>query len=168
LHHDKMMPKEVAELINSIKSDRRLWAVAPCSHQYRLADSELFYGEELTPRAKEFVDMMTRGLADLRQREKELKFALTEGRTKKSAEVKLGKTVEKICSVLPGFPYEPSDCRALFDPIDYVAFKGLSRGTISRVDFVDIKTGASRLNQRQREIRDAISDGAVRIRRLGD
>lgn len=122
----------------------------------------------MTPRAKEYVDMMNKGFADLKQREKEFKYLITEGRTKRSVEVKLGKTVEKICPVLPGFPFEPSDCRALFEPIDYVAFVGLTKGSISRLDFVDVKTGGSRLNQRQREIRDAVTDGAVRLRRLGD
>jgi predicted Holliday junction resolvase-like endonuclease len=133
-----------------------------------LADSELFYGSELTPRAEEFQDEMNKGLADMRQRVKELRYALTDGRTKKSTEVKLGKTVEKICPVLPGFPFEPSDCRALFDPIDYVAFVGLTRGSVSRLDFIDVKTGGSALSQRQRQIRDAVSDGAIRLWRLGD
>ncbi len=162
-----MVRQEIVRILETLSKDREIWAVAPCGHEYRLSDSEIFYGEDLTPSAKAFVKSVEEELADLRDEVKDLEYKLTAGFTKKSVEVKLGKTVEKICAVFPGFPYVPSDCRALFDPIDYLAFKGLKGGSISQLDFVDVKTGRARLNDVQKEIRDAVDDGKVRVKGIG-
>lgn len=162
-----MTGRQLAELIKALRHDRTIWAQAPCGHEYRLCDSELFYGSELTPSAKKFRDSLREELAKTREELKKQRYRVTEGFTKRSVEIKLGKTVEKIAAALPGFPYTPSDCRAIFDPIDYITFMGLGRGVVNRIDFVDVKSGQSRLVQIQRQIRDAVDDGKVRIRRLG-
>ncbi|HIP96301.1 MAG TPA: hypothetical protein EYH32_03700 [Anaerolineae bacterium] len=78
-----------------------------------------------------------------------------------------GKIAEQVISLFPGFPYNPADARFIGDPIDYVIFSGSSAvgsghdGEIEVV-LVDIKTGTSQLNKRQRRIRDAIQAGRVR------
>lgn len=162
-----MTGKSPAELIKALQQDRTIWAQAPCGHEYRLCDSELFYGADLTPAGKKFRVSLQEELIKTREQLKKQRYQVTEGFTKKSVEIKLGKTVEKIAAALPGFPYVPSDCRAIFDPIDYIAFMGLGRGVVNRIDFVDVKSGQSRLVQVQRQIRDIVNDGKVRIRRLG-
>lgn len=159
-------PSAVKELLRELQGDRKVWAVAPCGHEYRLADSELFYGSEFSTRAREFVELVKADVARLRDDAGQLKHKLTDGFTKKSVEVKLGKTVEKVLPVLPGFPYNPLDCRALFDPIDYVAFVGAAEGSVRSLEFVDVKTGHAQLKDVQRQIRDAVTDGAVKFRRM--
>lgn len=162
-----MASTEVSQLLGALKGDRTVWAQSiACGHEYRIADSELFYGSNLTPKAQEFMTALQTQVALLDQQLKDLKYKLTDGFTKKSVEVKLGKTVEKICPILPGFPYQPLDCRALFDPIDYLAFVGAGTGNVSRIDFIDVKTGRSRLSQIQLQIRDAIEDGKVSVQRV--
>jgi predicted Holliday junction resolvase-like endonuclease len=158
--------REILEILSFLERDRSIWATAECGHEYRLADSELFYRDELTPRAIDFRKQREEELIEFEQEVKNLQHKLTEGFTKKSVEVKLGKTVEKICHVLPGFPYSPFDCRALFDPIDYVVFIGASRNQVTQVDFVEVKTGQSSLNKAQRQIRDAVNDRHVRVREV--
>ena len=120
----------------------------------------------MTPRALDFRKNYEKYLAEFRQEVKELKLKMTVGSTKRSVEVKLGKTVEEICHVLPGFPYSPFDCRAMFDPIDYVVFIGATHDLVTQVDFVEVKTGDSDLKKAQRQIRDAVTEGRVLLRRV--
>lgn len=61
----------------------------------------------------------------------------------------------------------PEDCRALFEPIDYVAFAGLSRtGRVERLGFLDVKTGGAGLNRHQKAVKEAVEKGAVEFRRM--
>lgn len=162
-----MSRSEAARLIETLRKDKSIWAQAPCEHEFRIADSQLFYHSELPPEGKEWLKDQRQSLADLRKEIAELQRKLTSGFTEKSVQVKLGKTVEKVVPALPGFPYARHDCRAIFDPIDYVAFVGLGEGVVSRVDFLDIKTGNARLSQVQRAIKESIEDGKVSVRELG-
>ena len=78
-----------------------------------------------------------------------------------------GKIAEQVISLFPGFPYNPADARFIGDPIDYVIFSGSSAvgsGQDNEIEviLIDIKTGTSQLNKRQRCIRDAIRAGRVR------
>ncbi len=78
--------------------------------------------------------------------------------------VRIGKVVEKIGPSLPGFPLQSRDCRALFEPIDYVAFKGLSeRGVVDAVVFIDVKSGGAVLQPNQRRIKIAVEKGRVSL-----
>ena len=158
---------EIEGLLLTLRGDRSVWASAPCQHEYRLADSQLFYRADIPEAGKEYVRTLRADLTALQHEVRLLHARLTAGFTKKSVEVKLGKTVEKIVPALPGFPIDRGDCRAIFDPIDYVGFVGLSRGSVSRLEFIDVKTGNARLSKVQRTIRDAVEDGKVSIRELG-
>ena len=78
--------------------------------------------------------------------------------------VNIGKVVEKIAPSLPGFPVRSSDCRSLFEPIDYLVFRGLSvAGVVEAIDFVDVKSGAARLTQQQRAIRSLVAGDRVSL-----
>jgi predicted Holliday junction resolvase-like endonuclease len=153
-------------LIEALERDRSVWATTPCGHEFRLSDSELFYGSEIPPTGKEYVRTLREELREIQRDVERLHGHLTTGYTKKSVEVKLGKTVEKIVTALPGFPFNRRDCRAIFDPIDYVAFLGLSTGRVSRIEFIDIKTGNARLSNVQKTIRDAVEDRKVTLREV--
>ncbi len=79
----------------------------------------------------------------------------------------MGFVVEKIITGWNAFPHQPYDCRSLFEPIDYVAFDGMTTtGKVDQIAFIDVKTGASRLNSHQRAIRDAVQDGRVDYREV--
>lgn len=103
--------------------------------------------------------------------QQEIKDSLRELRTERrekpkrvkraTVSVNIGKIVEKIVPSFGGFPYQRGDCRALFEPIDYVIFNGLCRNNPVSIEIVDVKTGNAQLGQREREIRDAIAAGNV-------
>jgi predicted Holliday junction resolvase-like endonuclease len=80
----------------------------------------------------------------------------------------LGKTLEKIAPMFPGFGHHPYDVRPVFDPVDFVVFDGYFQGAVTDITFVEFKTGQSRLSKIQDSIRTAIEKKRVRfeLRRL--
>jgi predicted Holliday junction resolvase-like endonuclease len=53
----------------------------------------------------------------------------------------------------------------MFDPIDYIAFNGLSNsGTIESISFIEVKTGEAKLQKNQKQIKRAVQNGDLEIR----
>jgi predicted Holliday junction resolvase-like endonuclease len=73
----------------------------------------------------------------------------------------LGKTLEKVVPMFPGFGHHPYDVRPVFDPIDFVIFDGYYQGKVTDVCFVEFKTGQSRITPVQNSIRAAIENKRV-------
>ena len=81
---------------------------------------------------------------------------------KKSRAVLGGQFGEQLAPYLPGFPCNPGDVQFLGSPVDYVAFPGYAKGKeIKDVVFIEVKSGQSTLNTRERQIRDAVKAGRV-------
>lgn len=82
-----------------------------------------------------------------------------------------GQVAEQLAPLLPGFPYLPSDCRFIGDPIDYLVVKGYTEHKDHRnnanepmeIVIVDIKHGHASLSEGQRKIAKAIETGSVRF-----
>lgn len=79
----------------------------------------------------------------------------------RSLAVTAGKVSEQLAPYLPGFAYNPKDARFLGSPVDLVVFDGLSDGAVTRVVFVEVKTGGADLSARERRVRDAVREGRV-------
>ena len=74
-----------------------------------------------------------------------------------------GQVVEQVAPFLPGFPCNPADARFVGKPVDFVAFPGLSESdSVDEVLLIEVKTGNSALNAREKEIRRAVKEGRVR------
>lgn len=82
----------------------------------------------------------------------------------------LGKTLEKVVPMFPGFGHHPYDVRPVFDPIDFVVFDGYFQGNVTDICFVEFKTGASRMTSVQNSIKSAIKNKRVHFeeKRLGN
>lgn len=74
---------------------------------------------------------------------------------KKSSEVRVGLVTEQIAPFLENYPEDPNTARFLGEPIDFVHFNS------DKIVFVEVKSGRSQLNKRQRQIRDMIKEGKV-------
>ena len=75
---------------------------------------------------------------------------------KRSQSTRYGQTIEQVAPFLAQWPWDPKEFRFLGSPIDGVQF------TEDAVILVEIKSGTSRLNPRQRAIRDLVQAGRVR------
>jgi len=67
-------------------------------------------------------------------------------------------TDEVFAPFLEGFPYKASECKFLGDPIDYIVFEGLDERDIKAIHFVEVKSGKSKLNDVQKQIKNLLND----------
>ena len=73
-----------------------------------------------------------------------------------------GKVTEHFIPFLPEFTFNPKDARFIGSPIDFVVFDGLNEDNLQQILFIEVKTGSSSLNKRQRYIKEAIQSNRVR------
>ena len=69
---------------------------------------------------------------------------------KKSSEVRLGHIAETLAPFLDQFDFDPENCTFLGQPIDYISFGD------DEITFIEVKSGNSQLNKKQRHIRDLV------------
>jgi predicted Holliday junction resolvase-like endonuclease len=69
---------------------------------------------------------------------------------KKSGEVRLGHIAETLAPFLNQFNFDPENCTFLGKPIDYISFGD------DEITFIEVKSGNSQLNKKQRFIRDQV------------
>ena len=81
---------------------------------------------------------------------------------RRSRAVLTGQMAEQISPVLPGFPVNPAEARFIGKPVDFIAFTGLSSGSVSEVVFVEVKSGSSRLSPVEESLKEAVKAGRVR------
>lgn len=67
-----------------------------------------------------------------------------------------GKVAEIFAPFLHGFPFKPSECKFLGDPIDYVVFEGLDNRDIKGIHFLEVKSDTAKLSKHQKHIKDLI------------
>ncbi|AIW89015.1 MULTISPECIES: Holliday junction resolvase-like protein [unclassified Treponema] len=91
----------------------------------------------------------------------EIKMA-REDAVKRSRAVLNGQLSEQFAAFFPGFPADPTEIRFVGKPVDFVAFPGLSTGTVDEVLFVEVKTGNAALSKVERSLRDAVEKKNVR------
>ena len=79
-----------------------------------------------------------------------------------------GKALEHLTPLLPEMlsRFNPTDCRFLGSPVDFVVFNGLDEGHVSEIVFVEVKTGRAQMNSRERLVRDAADEGRVRFEQI--
>jgi predicted Holliday junction resolvase-like endonuclease len=88
---------------------------------------------------------------------------IVKARLKASRAVLGGLVSEQMAPLLPGFPFDPGDCRFIGKPVDFLVFKGMNRKAITEVVFLEVKSGSGRaLNDQEKCLRDAIKAGRVR------
>jgi predicted Holliday junction resolvase-like endonuclease len=153
-------------LLTELKRDARFKATCPaCMENFRLSDAVLFAAGEAPPQAAVLALNAVRQSMQERRRQLARSRELMTKVARRTAEaVNLGKIVEKIVPSFASFSYEPGDCRALFEPVDYLVFSGLARqNKVEALYFVDVKSGSSRLSPAQRGIQRAVEARAVRF-----
>ncbi len=91
------------------------------------------------------------------------KSKLRKDAVKRSRAVLGGQMLEQIAPFLPDFPCNPADARFIGKPVDFIAFPGLMENNkVSEVLLIEVKSGESKLNEREKEIRHAVEQGRVR------
>jgi len=151
-------------LIEELKSNPDIVAECPCGHSFRLKNATMFYVDGPIPKdAQKTIETRKADIAKLLKRVAKERQALKARAEKATVFANLGRVLEKVAPAVKGFGYDPRDCRALFEPVDYIVFRGLSarNGQVDALIFADVKTGAGGLNQHQKQIKAAVENGKV-------
>ncbi|GHV81286.1 hypothetical protein AGMMS49944_30770 [Spirochaetia bacterium] len=88
---------------------------------------------------------------------------IVKDRLKASRAVIGGLVAEQMAPLLPGFPFDPGDCRFVGKPVDFIVFRGMNEKNITEVVFLEVKSGTGKnLNDQEKRLRDAVRAGRVR------
>jgi predicted Holliday junction resolvase-like endonuclease len=88
---------------------------------------------------------------------------IVKNRLRQSRAVIGGLVSEQMAPLLPGFPFDPGDCRFVGKPVDFIIFEGMNEKKISSVIFLEVKSGSERkLNDQEKQLKEAILKGRVR------
>ncbi|MCC7137118.1 MAG: hypothetical protein IT460_01665 [Planctomycetes bacterium] len=77
--------------------------------------------------------------------------------------------LRKIAGAFAARRVDPQDVKILFDPVDYVAFRGLNGNGVSAVEFIDRPAATRQREKVQRSLASALRKGNVewRLLRIG-
>jgi predicted Holliday junction resolvase-like endonuclease len=82
---------------------------------------------------------------------------------KRSRAVIGGQFTEQIAPFLPAFPCNAGDARFIGKPVDFIAFPGSAEGkAIEEILLIEVKTGDSRLSEKEKQIKTAVENGNVK------
>lgn len=107
---------------------------------------------------------------ELIRKEYELKFAAEKSQLVateradailRSRAVNRGLVAEQLVPHMQGFKFNPKDCHFVGKPVDYLVFDGLDAGVLKSIVFLEVKTGSSGMNARERQVRDAVRESRV-------
>lgn len=79
----------------------------------------------------------------------------------RSRAVLAGNFSEQLAPYLPDFPFNPSECKFIGKPVDFLVFHGLDERNITGVSFVEVKSGKSKLSGTEKSLKEAIDDRKV-------
>ena len=118
--------------------------------------------KELVSIRKQYEDIARKqAVVQLQQWTQENETVIRKDAVEKSRAVSLGKVTEHLIPFFPGFRHNPKDARFIGTPVDFVVFDGLDEGAVRGITFVEVKTGASSLSTRERQIRNAVKQRLV-------
>jgi predicted Holliday junction resolvase-like endonuclease len=152
--------------LEDLRRQRRLFIVCPnCEEEFPASHAQFFDATKpLPPHALERLRTMREQLQEQRSEFKKRVEKAWQRSEVAAKSVNIGKVVEKIAPSLRGFPARSEDCRSLFEPIDYLVFRGLAaKGLVEAIDFVDVKSGGARLTGQQSAIRSLVERGRVSL-----
>lgn len=157
-----MTQSEVEQVLKVLNSGKFQAECPNCLNEMNLKEARLFHLDHFTPEAKDVYKEMLLIQKERRVELKGRKMKIPMKSEVGAKSVNLGFLLERLAPTLTGFKFNKNDCRSLFDPIDYVIFEGLStKKKVSKILFVDIKSGGARLSQKQKQIKQAVKDGKV-------
>ena len=73
-----------------------------------------------------------------------------------------GQFSEQLAPYMPDFPYSPTECKFLGKPIDFIVFKGADENNIKEIIFLEIKSGESKLNKQEKNLKETVLQKKVK------
>lgn len=155
--------QKASDIIRMLES-KNFYAECPCCQEpISLREVGLFYLDRFTAEAEVLYQRRLKELKEQAESLKKLRKSISVRSEMGAKAVNIGFILERLAPSMKTFRFEHNDCRSLFDPIDYLIFEGLAlKRKITRILFVDIKTGGARLNSTQKEIKELVERKKVK------
>ena len=149
-------------IIRALEKDGFYAECPSCAGKINLKDCGLFYLDEFTESARGVYERLKeeqdQRAVDLRARRTKISVSSQVG----AQAVNTGLILERLAPCMDSFRFERTDCRSLFDPIDYLIFEGLTeKNVVSRILFMEIKTGRASLKNVQKKIKSLVESKKV-------
>ncbi len=150
------------DIIKALEKEGFYAECPSCAATMNLKNCGLFYLDEFTDGARDVYEQLKQEQAqtavDLRDRRKSISVTSQVG----AQAVNTGLILERLAPCMDSFRFERTDCRSLFDPIDYLIFEGLTeKSVVSRILFMEIKTGRASLKNVQKKIKSLVESKKV-------
>ena len=87
--------------------------------------------------------------------------SIREEAIRRSRSVLTGSFSEQLAPFLPGFKHSPTEVRFIGKPVDFIVFEGLDSREISKVIFVEVKSGKAHLSPVEISLKKALADGRI-------
>ena len=160
-------------IIDELQKPNLIAECPNCHDEFQLSKTILFDGtKQFPPKAEKKKLRLTEELSEQNQEIKDRldalkKFKISVDKTSEARALStgLGKVMQNVLPYYKDFDSQVSlaDCRFLAAQLDIIVFEGASNNHIKNITFMDAKTGAAKLEKNQRQIRDAVNDGKVRL-----
>ena len=79
----------------------------------------------------------------------------------RSRAVLAGQFSEQLAPYLPDFPFNPTECKFIGKPVDFLVFNGLDEKNVTSISFVEVKSGKSKLSGTESSVKEAVLNGKV-------
>ena len=155
---------ETEEIIQLLKKSDIYAEHSGCGCEFKISEALLFDGTKPFP--FKALEVQKNLEEKFKERQEELKKSMkraTTGAQTTSKSVNAGKLLEKVFPTMKDFKWELSDCRFLGEPVDLIIFNGLTAGKVDSINFLEVKSGAARLNEHQKSIKEAIVNNKVKF-----
>ena len=158
---------EISDLIKSLQASKLNAKCRHCGTSSLLSKYVMFDGtKDFSEDIQKIIDKYETRLQEKHDTLDKQILRTDEGAEQKAIDVGFGKTMEKVIHLHKDFNFSIDDCRFLAEPLDVIVFNGSSKNNVDHITFMEIKTGAARLNPHQKMIRDAVNDHNVLVEKL--
>ena len=160
-------------IIDELQKPNLIAECPNCHDEFQLSKTILFDGtKQFPPKAEkkkltlaEELNEQNQAIKDRLDALKKFKISVDKTSEARALSTGLGKVMQNVLPYYKDFDSQVSlaDCRFLAAQLDIIVFEGASNNHIKNITFMDAKTGAAKLEKNQRQIRDAVNDGKVRL-----
>ena len=160
-------------IIDELQKPNLIAECPNCHDEFQLSKTILFDGtKQFPPKAEkkkltltEELDEQTQEIKDRLDALKKFKISVDKTSEARALSTGLGKVMQNVLPYYKDFDSQVSlaDCRFIAAQLDIIVFEGASNNDIKNITFMDAKTGAAKLEKNQRQIRDVVNDGKVRL-----
>lgn len=146
-------------LVSVFQDFKRIYGFCPCCHErFRLSDTVLFTRQ--APPRTDFDNLDTeRKTVENKKRRLEAQRAILKEKACVDGRIAAQKRLQRFQPFFSRQRINLKDVRVLFDPVDYLAFRGLGHGVCKELIFIDREPDSSGRERLHKSMRDAIDSG---------